>query len=136
MHFSRSSYIYQCNCTKVGLYTQSHTTWAEQPGNSDWISVRGKRFLYTYKRPNRPCGPPSFLSKRVKLPDRGADHYPPSIAEVEDGVILPFPHTPSWSAQGQLYVCISELVPCIQQSTIFFCKISYYCRIFLVVGGN
>jgi hypothetical protein len=39
-----------------------------------------------------------------------------------NGVILPFPHTPSWSAHGQLCVCISELVPCIQQSTIFFVK--------------
>jgi hypothetical protein len=47
-----------------------------------------------------------------------------------DGVILPVPHTPSWSAQGQLYVCISELVPCVQQSTIFFCSMFYYCRAF------
>jgi hypothetical protein len=39
-----------------------------------------------------------------------------------NGVILPFPHTPSWSAQDQLYVCTSELVPRIQQSTIFFVK--------------
>jgi hypothetical protein len=39
-----------------------------------------------------------------------------------NGFILPFPHTPSFSAQGQLYVCISELVPCIQQSAVFFVK--------------
>jgi len=46
-----------------------------------------------------------------------------------NGVTLPFPHTPSWSAQEQLYMCVSELVPCIQQSTIFFCKMFYYYRV-------
>ena len=46
-----------------------------------------------------------------------------------NGVIL---HTPLWPAQGQIYVSIPELVPCIPQSTVLLVKyliiVEFSCR--------
>ena len=60
-------------------------------------------------RPDRPCGPPSLLYNGyrisfpgVKRPGRGADHPPPTRAEVKERVELYLysPSGPSWAVLG------------------------------------
>jgi hypothetical protein len=63
------------------------------------IPGRDKIFLFTASRPALgSTQPPIQWVTEALSPGREADHSLPSIAEVKNGDVPPFPHTSSWNS--------------------------------------